>query len=429
MMRPIRSSRVRARTVRGAALALLAFTASACGGASQEPEAAAPTVVQVGRENVAVVTRDRISTGPLLSGTLNAARSSTVRAEVGGQILGVHAEEGQSVRRGTLLARIEDQPLQDAFASMQSAVRSADHALDVAQREATRTTNLVKAGALPERDAEVAQNNLVAAQAQVADAKARLASARKQLANATVHSPMAGIVSKRPANSGDVVSQGDELFTIIDPSSMRLEGSVPSESLSAITIGAPVLFEVRGYPEQQFEGRIERIRPEADAITRQVPIFVSLPNKGGRLVSGLFAEGRVTRESRDALVVPETAVNVNGATPWVMRVRDGKAEKVDVTIGLRDEQTERVEIASGVQQGDVLLTGPAQGMTPGTPVKVQNGDQQNQNQQKPNQQTPGQSTPDQQKPDQKNQPQQQPGGQPEKSGQPAKTGGSGGAED
>jgi membrane fusion protein, multidrug efflux system len=145
---------------------------------------------------------------------------------------------------------------------------------------------------------------------------------------------------------------------------------VPSEQLGAISVGATVNFQVRGYPGQTFAGRIERISPMADPVTRQVPIFVTIPNTQGRLVAGLFAEGRVVQEVKRALVVPLTAVNERGGAPWVLRVRDGKAEKVQVTLGLRDGQTERVEIAAGAAAGDVLLVGAAQGMTPGTPVRI-----------------------------------------------------------
>ena len=108
----------------------------------------------------------------------------------------------------------------------------------------------------------------------------------------------------------------------------------------------------------------------ADPVTRQVPIFVTIPNTQGRLVAGLFAEGRVVQQVKRALVVPVTAINERTGAPWVLRVRDGKTEKVEVTLGLRDPQTEQVEIASGVAEGDILLVGASQGMTPGTPVKV-----------------------------------------------------------
>jgi hypothetical protein len=70
------------------------------------------------------------------------------------------------------------------------------------------------------------------------------------------------------------------------------------------------------------------------------------------------------------LVLPESAINMTGETPWVARVRDNQVERVDVKIGLRDEQTERVEIASGLAEGDQLLVGAARGMTPGTPVRM-----------------------------------------------------------
>jgi membrane fusion protein, multidrug efflux system len=354
--------------VLGASLA-----AAGCGRTSASeaaPETTAPAAVEIGPENTVAVTSAEISVGPLISGELRAQREATVRAEVGGSILQVVPEEGQRVERGALLARIEARTAQDAVASAQSQLRSAEQASDWATREAARIENLVKGGALAERDLEVARNAAIAARAQVDDVKSRLTSSRKALEDATVRAPMGGVVSKRHVSAGDVVSPGGELYTIIDPSSMRLEASVPSEQLDAIRVGAPVVFSVRGYRDQAFEGKIERVSPAADPTTRQVPIFVAIPNTSGRLVAGLFAEGRVTREARTALVVPFTAVNENGQKPWVVRVKDGKAERLEVTLGLRDDQTERVEIATGVQEGDLLLVGASQGITPGTPLRV-----------------------------------------------------------
>ena len=166
---------------------------------------------------------------------------------------------------------------------------------------------------------------MTAAQAQLANAKAQLATARKQLDKATVRSPMSGIVAERPANRGDIVSTGDPLYKIIAPSSMQLNASVPAEALAAIRVGLPVDFTVRGY-ETPFEGRIERISPTADPVTRQVSIYVSIPNKGGRLVAGLFAEGRVARQTKKALVVPATAVNTSsqGAVGDAHQGRQGR---------------------------------------------------------------------------------------------------------
>ncbi|MEX2662911.1 MAG: efflux RND transporter periplasmic adaptor subunit [Vicinamibacterales bacterium] len=349
---------------------LLALGVSGCQADAERPGAdAAPAPLQVGAENVLTVRRGRIVAGPLISGELRAAREATVRAEVGGSMLQVTVEEGQAVRKGALLGRIETATLDDMRQSAVSALKNAQSQLDVARREADRTAQLVAAGALAARDLEVARSNVTAAEAQVADARARLQSAQKQLGDTVLHAPIAGIVSDRPVNVGDVVSPGTALFTIIDPSSMRLEASVPSEALAALRVGAPVEFTVRGY-ETPFEGRIDRISPQADPSTRQVPIFVSVGNPSGRLVAGLFAEGRVLSEAAEGLIVPLNAVNTSGDAAWVLRVNGGKAEKVAVTLGLRDPRTERVQIVSGVNEGDVLLRGAAQGITPGTAVNV-----------------------------------------------------------
>lgn len=315
-----------------------------------------------------MVKRDTVVSGPIVSGELRAELEATVRAELGGSITQVNVEEGQPVRRGALLGRIEALTLDEARQSAESTVRSAEAQLAVARREAERTAQLVEAGALAARDLDVARSNVTAAEAQLAEARSRLATAQQQLGHAVLRAPITGIVSDRAVNSGDVVSPGTALFTIIDPSSMRLEASVPSEELGSLRLGAPVRFVVRGY-DQPFTGRIERISPAADPATRQVPIFVEIPNTGGRLVAGLFAEGRVVTASADGLVVPVNAVNTTG-TPWVLRVVDGKTERVDVTLGVRDDRTERVLIQSGVAEGDVLLRGAAQGIAPGTPVSV-----------------------------------------------------------
>ena len=347
--------------------------AAACGATGAPPAPAgsgAAVGVSIGPENVATAVTAEIRTGPLLSGELRASREATVRAKMSGSVLEVRAEEGQSVQRGAVIARIEARPLQDALVSSQSAVRSAEQSLAVAEREAERTASLVKGGALAERDLELARTAATGAEAQLADARARLTSVRQQLDDAVVTAPISGVVSGRPVNAGDVVSPGALLATIIDPSSMRLEASVQSEALGALKLGAPVEFEVRGYPGQIFDGHIDRIAPAADPVTRQVTIFVDVPNTRGQLVAGLFAEGRVTSERRQAIVVPAAAVDSSGQSPWVLRLRDGKCERVTVRVGVRDDRTERIEILSGVSAGDVLLTGAARAVTPGTPVTV-----------------------------------------------------------
>jgi RND family efflux transporter MFP subunit len=355
------------------ALAIALLTAPLTTACSKAPEApvtpAAPAAVQVGQENLVTVASGTIIVGPILSGELRPERDATIRAELGGSMVAVAVEEGQAVQRGVLLGRIETRTLDDVRQSATSALRSAESQLAVARREAERTEQLVTAGALAARDLDLARSSVTAVEAQLADAKSRLASAERQLGDAVLRSPIAGIVSSRAVNVGDVVAVGTPLFTVIDPSSMRLEASVPSGDLSQLRVGASVQFQVRGY-EQPFTGRIERIAPQADPTTRQVPLYIAIPNVGGRLVAGLFAEGRVVSATATGLVVPIHAVNTSGDAPWVLRVSAGKTERVTVALGLRDPRTERVQVASGLSEGDNLLRGAAQGIPPGTAVQI-----------------------------------------------------------
>jgi membrane fusion protein, multidrug efflux system len=372
----IRNSELENRSMKSVAMLMLASVVGAsllttgCKAEAEKSTEPAPEAVLIGTENVVPVTTGMVVVGPTVSGELKAEKEATVRAEVGGSMVEVAVLEAQAVQKGALLGRIETRTLEDAKQSASSAVRSAENQLQVAQREAERTEKLVTAGALAARDLDVVHNTVTAAEAQLADAKARLASADRALGDTVIRAPFQGIVSKRSVNTGDVVSNGTELFTIIDPSSMRLEASVPSDDLRALRVGATVEFTVRGY-DTPFQGRIERIAPQADATTRQVPIYVSIPNVGGRLVAGLFAEGRVLSASASGIVVPSNAINTTDPSmPWVLRVTDGKTERVSVKLGLRDPRTELVNVAAGLKDGDVLLRGASQGITPGTSVKV-----------------------------------------------------------
>ncbi len=352
------------------ALAAVAIAAGACkkGDASAEP--AKVETMLVGPENVTVVRSQQIRTGPALSGSLAPERSATIRAEMSAAVVQTFAEAGQRVRAGQALAQLDASVLRDQLLSARAAVTTASGAYEIAHRDVQRNETLERAGAIAPRDLEQARNAQLAASGQLATARAQLANVNKQLDKASVQAPFAGVVAQRQANAGDVVSPGTALFTVVDPGSMQLEASVPAEALAQVRVGMPVQFSVNGYPNRSFAGRVTRVNPTADPSTRQVKIVASIPNAGNTLVGGLFAEGRVSSESRMAPVVVAGAVDERGLRPSVMRVRGGKVEKVEVGLGVRDAADETVEITTGVAPGDTLLLGAARGISPGTPVKV-----------------------------------------------------------
>jgi membrane fusion protein (multidrug efflux system) len=330
-----------------------------------------PEEVIVGRENIIVVEQDRLNLGPTLSGSLEAKQRSVIVAEAAGSVEAAPVELGQSVKRGQLLARIEANALENAEQSARAALESRQEALNLAERQAERIERLVAAGALAEHELELAKNDVAAQRAQLAQAESGLASAQRQLQGAVVTAPIDGVISQKSVNRGDVVTLGAPLFTIIDPSSMRLSASVPSESLGSLRVGAPVEFRVRGLGDQPFTGSIERIGPAADPVTRQIPILVSLPNPSGRLVAGLFAEGRVATEQKTALLVPSAALSQTASGVSVRRLNEDTVQVVPVTVGIEDPTHERVEITSGLAPGDRVLTGAARELEDGTRVRLE----------------------------------------------------------
>jgi membrane fusion protein (multidrug efflux system) len=357
---------------RGAVAAAMVLTLACSREAPKAPaEGGEAAIVTIGPENIAVVEQTELSTGPALSGQLTAERTASIRAEVSGSIVQVMREPGERVAAGATLVKIDDTSISDMFLSARSGVTSAQTAADQTQRELQRAERLHQAGAISERELEAARNASIAAQAQLADARARLASAQKQLDATVVKAPFNGIVAERQVSAGDVVAPGTALFTIIDPASMRLEAAVPAANLPDVRVGMPVRFTVSGYGKRAFEGRITNVNPAADPATGQVRIYVSIPNAGGQLVTGLFAQGRVATERRRGLSAPVSAVDQRGLRPFVVRLRNGSVERIEVTPGVRDEERERLEISGGgIAAGDTLLTGAAQGITPGSRVHV-----------------------------------------------------------
>lgn len=353
-----------------AAIALAATVSSSCGGSDDAAAEVGPQPVTVGRENLVVVTAQPLTSGPAFSGTLRHEREASVRAQMAGSVLQTFVDQGQSVSAGTVLARIEAGGNDDAYLSARSAVSTAENSLAIANRELERARRLHEAGAIAERELEIARFNVTNARTMVADARARLASAGKQLGNATVRAPFAGVIGQRSVSAGDVVQPGTLLYTVVDPGSMRLEAAIPVEQLGDVRVGLPVRFSVSGYGTREFLGRVTRVSPVVDPVTRQVQIVASIPNAGRALVGGLQATGRLSTSTRNGLVAPESAIDERGSAPSVLRVKRGTVERVTVALGARDEAGELVEITAGVVAGDTLLIGAARGITPGTPIRI-----------------------------------------------------------
>ena len=343
-----------------------------CSGQKTEPAAApqAEAPVSLGAENVTRVASRKLESGPVISGSLQARRSATLRTEMGGPVREVNVEQGQTVKRGELMARVDDAALQEQLVGARSAVQVAGNALQVAKAEEERNAKLAESGVITQRDFDQVKLARQQAEAQLAEAESRLGLLQNQVKRTNFVAPFDGVVSERQVTAGDILAPGMPILTVVDPTSLRLEASVPAEYAGKLKTGTPVDFRVAGYGEQGFTGKIESVNPVVDPATGQVRIYVAIPNSEQTLLAGLFAQGRVASESREALAVPVGAVDVRGTSPSVLRVKDSKVERVNVELGMRDEVSQQVEIRSGLQAGDVVVLGSARDLAEGTRVQV-----------------------------------------------------------
>jgi len=157
---------------------------------------------------------------------------------------------------------------------------------------------------------------------------------------------------------------------VIDPTSMRFEGLVSSDQVGSVKAGQPVSFRVNGYGDQDFEGRVRRVNPAANATTRQVEVLVDFAGKQQPRLAGLYAEGRVETASADSLTLPASAIVRDGDQASAWKVAGSKLQKVPVVLGERDPRRGDIVVKSGLAEGDQVIRYPSALLKDGQPVQL-----------------------------------------------------------
>lgn len=346
---------MRLMLVVGLSLALVA-----CGriGGQADAGTSAPPPLLLAEEDVFTLHPSALSAGPLITGSIQPERKADLRAEVSSVVLAVLKDNGQAVRRGELLVRLDDTSIRDALVSADEAQRVAAQAVQQAQRQLERLQTLRASGMASAQqldDAEVHRNST---QGDLAAAKARVVQARQQLERTEARAPFDGIVAERKVSAGDTAQLGKELLKVIDPKSLRLEGLVTAEAVQAIHPGQPVSFRVNGYGTQDFAGRIRLVSPSANPATRQVEVIVDIVGEAPPRLAGLYAEGRVEATGGTALLVPASAIVREGDRAYAWRLQGGAVRKVALTLGERDPRRGDWTVRGGLADGDRLLRHP-----------------------------------------------------------------------
>ena len=351
------------------ALALAGGLLAGCqkpGAGGPATAASAPAAsLLISPEDVRTVGLQSHASGPVITGSVEPERRADLRAEISAVVLQVLKENGEPVRKGDLLVRLDDTSIRDSLRSAEESSRAAAQALDQAQRQLARVKTLQAEGMSSQQaldDAEVRRNS---AQSDRVAADSRTVTARQQLTRTEVRAPFDGVVSDRKVSAGDTAAIGKELLKVIDPASMRFEGLVSADRMGDIRAGQPVQFRINGFDKGDFAGKVRHVDASADAVTRQVAVIVDFAPGTAPKVAGLYAEGRISSGDSQALLLPEATVVKEGDKAYVWRLATGAIHKVPVMLGERDARLGNVVIASGIVAGDRLLRTPGSTLVDG----------------------------------------------------------------
>jgi len=288
-------------------------------------------------------------------GSLRSDESIVVRPEVAGRISAIRFQEGQRVAKGATLILLDP-------AINQAEVQQGRANLKLAQSKYDRAVDLARSNFISGQAKDEAENNL-----RVAEAGVQLAEAK--LAKTEIKAPFSGIIGLRVVSVGDYVKEGADVVNLesIDP--LKVDFRVPEIYLKQVKVGQSLQVQLDALPGKTFEGSVYAVNPLVDAAGRSIVIRAIVRNPDTSLRPGMFARVRlITRDEKEALVVPEQAIVPQGDEQFVFRVVDGKANRVKIDVGQRRDGV--VQVLKGLAPTDVVVTAGQLKIREGTPITV-----------------------------------------------------------
>lgn len=339
-----------ARRAHRTAIVLVCALVACGGGGDESPPGPPPASVEV----VSVQPQSFEDRADLL-GELQAENSVMVRSEMPGIIEAIPFDEGSDVQAGDVLFQLRDR-------EQGARLREAEAELALAQEDFDRTQTLARMNA-------AAAAQLDKAASVLAVSKARTELRRVEFDRTRIRAPFAGRVGARLVSPGARIKADDQLVRLDAMDPLALIFSVPEVVLPLARIGAAFSLDVAAFPGRRFPGSIRFIAPSVDSASRRILIKGRVPNPDGTLLPGMFARVEATLGERAAMLVPEEALVTTPEGNFVWRIDAADvAERVPVEIGVREPG--RVELKSGVQAGDRVVTAGTHKLRPGTKVKV-----------------------------------------------------------
>jgi len=322
--------------------------------AEQRPAAAQP-VAEFLQNDLYIVEPGALEQSLPLTGTLTPLNEATVKAKVAGELVAVTVREGESVKLGQVLAKIDLTEVQARVAARQADVEAAKAQLVWAEKNRNTQKALLEKQFISQNAFDNIQSTYDVAVAKRRAAEADLVAAQKSLGDAVLVAPISGIVSQRLAQPGERVPLDAKVVSIVDLSRLQLEASVPPTAIGQVHVGQTMNFRVEGFGEREFAGRIERINPSATAGSRSISVYAVIDNSEGVLRGGMFAQGALTLSHIDnALAVPASAVREEIGQTFVYAIENGVIRRKNVKVGPANAAG-RVQVLEGLAAGDRIV--------------------------------------------------------------------------
>ncbi|MGB8274770.1 MAG: efflux RND transporter periplasmic adaptor subunit [Alphaproteobacteria bacterium] len=267
-----------------------------------------------------------------------------------GRIVEIKARDGDEVKRGDVLARLDDREEKARLTELEA-------------RERFLKKDLERYAALAQRDV-VSRKAFDQTASDHAQALAAAAAARQRLADLTLLSPLDGRILRQDGEVGEVVSKDEVLFWVGQSHPLRIVAEVDEEDIPLVRVGQKVLIKADAFPKQVFEGTVAEITPKGDPIAKNYRIRIGLPPDLPLLIGMTTEVNIVAREKENALLIPFSAVK-NG-TVWV--VEDGRARARKVETGIAGDML--LEVTSGLGDGEAVVDNPPATLREGARVRV-----------------------------------------------------------
>ncbi len=293
----------------------------------------ANAVLSLSASDVLVARNTDMTVGVALSGPIKAVRSAAVKAKVAGELQGLSVREGDSVKAGQVLARIDNT---EGLARVRQASEQAEAAqaqVAIAQRQRDNNQALVNQGFISRTALDTSLANLDAAQATHKAALAALDLARKGLADTELRAPINGLVASRLVQNGERVGLDARVVEIVDLSALELEAALTPADALLVRVGQKAELHIEG-TALRVGATVARISPAAQAGSRSVLAYLQLDKTEG-LRQGLFAQGTLRTGQTQGVAVPLSAVRTDKPQPYLQLVREGKVAHQTVSLGAR----------------------------------------------------------------------------------------------